>query len=73
MKDYIVYRCVACGCTFILPLEDVQANENKENYISCPFKGHKNIVVAGAFDDLKQCMEEQHIYKRDRGCIKQIK
>lgn len=73
MKDYIVYKCLMCGCIFILPIEHVKYNEDKGNYISCPFRGHKNIIVAGAFDDLKQCMEEQRIYKRDRGSIKQIK
>lgn len=72
MKEYIIYKCLTCGKTFILLAEEVKFNENKGYYISCPFKGHKNIVVAGAYDSIKECMKERS-YKRDRGKIKQIK
>ena len=72
MKDYIVYKCLVCGCIFILPISDVKINEDKGNYISCPFKGHKNITVAGTYDDLQECMGHS-VYKREHGRIKQIK
>ncbi|MDR7856321.1 hypothetical protein [Tissierella sp.] len=72
MKEYITYRCKICGCSFILLAEETKHNEDKGNYISCPFKGHKNIVVTGAYDSVKECMQERS-YKRERGSIKQIK
>lgn len=72
MKDYIVYKCLNCGCIFILPIDHVKYNEDKGNYITCPFRGHKNIVIAGEYDGLKECMDN-HVYKRDKGSIKQIK
>ncbi|WP_353096328.1 hypothetical protein [Tissierella praeacuta] len=72
MKEYVVYRCKICGCNFILPIEHVKYNEKLGNYISCPFKGHKNIIVTGAYDSIKECMKERS-YKRDKGKMKQIK
>lgn len=70
MKEYLVYRCKICGCEFILPKQYVKLNEDKGNYLSCPFRGHKNIVVAGAYDSIKECMD--HIsYTRDGRRIKQ--
>jgi len=72
MKEYIVYKCLVCGCIFILPSDHVKYNENEGNYITCPFRGHKQIVVSGAYDSLKECMEHSH-YKRDHRAIKQIK
>lgn len=70
MKEYIVYKCKICGCSFVLPSSEVIFNEKQGNYISCPFKGHKNIVVTGAYDSIKECMSERS-YKRDKGKIKQ--
>lgn len=52
MKDYIVYKCKVCGCEFILHVDQVKWNTEKGNYISCPLRGHKNVVVAGAFDTM---------------------
>lgn len=72
MKEYIIYRCKVCGCSFILLTEETKNNESKGNYITCPFKGHKNIIVTGAYDSIKECMAERS-YKRDRGKMKQIK
>ncbi|WP_312906831.1 hypothetical protein [Tissierella praeacuta] len=72
MKEYIVYRCKICGKSFILLSEEVKFNEKQGNYISCPFKGHKNIVVTGAYDSIKECMQERS-YRRDRGKMKQFK
>ncbi len=72
MKEYIVYKCKICGCSFILPTSEVKYNEEKGNYISCPLKGHKNIVVTGAYDSIKECMDHSS-YKRDKGKIRQIR
>lgn len=45
MKNYIIYKCKICGCEFILPKKYVRTNEGQGNYISCPYKGHKDIIV----------------------------
>lgn len=72
MKEYIIYRCKTCGCSFILLAEETKYNESKGNYLSCPFKGHKDIVVTGAYDSIKECMGHGS-YRREKGSIKQIK
>lgn len=69
---YIAYRCKRCGVVFIIPTEDVKRMEKQKRYITCPF-GHKEISILNKYDDLIKCMEDQHIYKRERGAIKQIK
>lgn len=72
MKEYIIYRCKICGKSFILLSEEVRFNEKQGNYISCPFKGHKNIVVTGAYDSIKECMDSS-VYVRDGRRMRQIK
>lgn len=72
MKEYIVYKCKICKSTFILLADEAKHNEDKGNYLSCPFRGHRDIVVTGAYDDLKECMQERS-YKRDKGKMRQIK
>lgn len=72
MKNYIVYKCKVCECVFVLPKEYVRTNENKGNYLSCPFRGHKNIAVAGSYDSVKECMDN-HVYVREGGRMRQIK
>lgn len=70
MKEYIIYKCKICGCEFILPKQYVRLNENKGNYIACPYRGHKNIVVTGAYDSIKEVMDHSS-YKRENRRIKQ--
>lgn len=72
MMEYIVYKCRICNKIFILLADETKHNESKGNYLSCPFKGHEDIVVTGAYENLKECMQERS-YKRDRGKMKQIK
>jgi DNA-directed RNA polymerase subunit RPC12/RpoP len=69
---YVAYRCMVCGTEFILPTETLKIAEKEGRYLSCPL-GHKHIEVAGRFDDLKECMERQHVYKREHGRVKQVK
>lgn len=70
MKEYIVYKCKTCGCEFILPKQYYKLNQDKGDYISCPYKGHRNIIVTGAYDSLKECMSS-NVYVREKGKIKQ--
>lgn len=72
MKEYIVYKCKNCGCEFILPNQYVKLNESKENYISCPYRGHKNVIVIGAYDSIKECMDNS-VYVREGRRMRQIK
>lgn len=61
-----------CGTEFIMPTETLSIAEKEGRYMACPL-GHKHIVIAGRFDDLKECMEKQNIYKRESGRMRQIK
>lgn len=71
-KEYIVYKCKICGCEFILPKQYVRLNEDKGNYIACPYRGHKNIIVTGAFDSVKEAMDN-HVWVREKRRMGQIK
>lgn len=72
MKEYIIYRCKICGGSFILPKNEVKLNEDKGNYLTCPFRGHKAIVVTGAYDSLKECMDNR-VYVKEGRRIRQLK
>lgn len=72
MKEYIIYKCKMCGSSFIFSSEEVKFNEDKGRYLSCPFKRNRDIIVTGAYDSVKECMQHSS-YRRDKGKIKQIK
>lgn len=60
MKQYIEYKCLDCNKSFILKKEDVTHSAREAKYITCPFYGrHKNIIVIGCYDNLKELMEER--------------
>lgn len=70
---YIVYKCKACRKHFILLVDEVRHNEEESKYITCPYFGrHKNIIVCGRFDDLKEAMNHG-AWKREKGSIRQIR
>ena len=68
MKDaYIVYKCQVCARHFILMTNDINHSEEESKYITCPYHGkHKNIVVVGKYESVKECMEHDS-YRRDNG------
>ena len=72
MKEYITYKCKTCGNSFVLPTNEVKYNEKQGNYITCPYRGHKNIVVTGAYDSIKECMDHSS-YVREGRRVRQIK
>ena len=72
MKEYIIYKCKTCECEFILPKKHVRTNVDKGNDIRCPYRNHKNIIVTGAHDSIKDCMSN-NVYVREKGRMKQIK
>jgi len=72
MKEYVIYRCKICGCEFILPKQYVRINDNKGNYISCPYRGHRKVSVVGSYDSIKECMDN-HVYVREGRRMRQIK
>lgn len=70
MKEYLVYKCNICNCEFILPKQYVKINQSRDNYISCPYRGHKQIIVTGSYDNLKDCMDHDS-HKKINGKIVQ--
>ena len=73
MKKYIVYRCKVCNKHTILLGEEVTHSEKESKYITCGHDGrHKKLVVAGAYDNLKECMDN-HRYVKVAGRIRQRK
>ncbi|MBU5311897.1 hypothetical protein KQI38_07630 [Tissierella carlieri] len=72
-KEYIVYKCLNCNKSFILLASEVKHDAEEDQYITCPYHGkHRKIVVTGAYDSIKECMQERS-YKRNKGKMKQIK
>lgn len=55
-----------------MPTETLCLAEKEGRYIACPL-GHKHVVIAGRFDDLKECMEAANTYERRKGTIRQIR
>ena len=72
MKRYIVYRCKICNKHTILIREEVTHSEKESQYLTCGHDGrHKKLIVVGAYDNIKECMDRRH-YKRIRGRLRQI-
>lgn len=73
MKDYIVYECKVCGLIIIFDREqlEIAIAENKDRYLSCNL-GHRKIKKLNEYDSIKECMDN-HVWKRVKGKIKQIK
>lgn len=70
-EGYIIYMCKTCNKVFILLTNDVTYSEEEGRYITCHFHGsHRNIVVCGRYESIKECMEHDS-YKRGKGAIKQ--
>lgn len=69
---YIIYKCLTCNKIFILMTNDVDHSERESRYISCPYFGkHKNIIVCGKFDSIKEVMEDQRMYEKRKGRVRQ--
>lgn len=71
-EEYISYECKNCGMIFIIPEDGLRKAKILGRFISCPL-GHRPIEELDRYDDLIECMEEQHVYKRESGRIKQVK
>lgn len=56
---------------FAIPIECLNRPEDKRRYLACNY-GHRKVKKIGEYDGLKECMDN-HVYKRDKGTIKQIK
>ena len=73
MKKYIVYRCKVCHKYTILISEEVNHSEEAGKYMTCGHDGrHKKLSVAGAYDNLKECMDN-YSYVKVAGRIRQRK
>lgn len=70
---YIVYKCIKCRKHFILLTNEVKYSENESKYITCPYFGkHKDIIVCGRYEDLKETMDN-HVFVREGRRMRQIK
>lgn len=71
MSDsYLIYRCVKCGRHFVLMTNEVKYSEEESTYITCPYHGsHKDIVVCGKYDSIKECMAHDS-YEKVKGRIR---
>lgn len=76
MNELIQYKCKSCNKTFFLLDEEVTHSERESIYITCPFNGkHKNIKVTNKYGNIKEikaCMEDQDIFKKEKGRWKKI-
>ena len=67
-RNYIVFKCKACGCEFAMPKEQMTTTTN---YVGCPLNGrHNATVVIGSYDNLNECMDHDK-YKIEHGVVKQ--
>lgn len=71
-EEYISYTCRQCGMVFIIPVDGLRLAKVLGCFLSCPL-GHRQIEELNRYDDLLECMEEQHVYKREHGRVKQVK
>lgn len=69
MKEYTSYKCNACSKSFILLTSEL----NSKRYLKCPHCSSRNIKITKETDDLREVLEEQHVYKRERGALRQVR
>lgn len=68
---YIAYKCKQCKRIFVLLADEVEANEKKGKYLTCPYHAaHRNIEEIDKYDDLRDCMKHSS-YKKEKGRVKQ--
>lgn len=73
MKRYVVYRCKICNKHTILINAEVNHSERAGRYMTCGHDGrHRSLVVTGAYDNLKECMDN-HSYVKVAGRVRQRK
>ena len=61
---YIIYKCKICHKHFILMTNEVNHSEEETKYITCPYHGrHKNIIVVGKHEGIKECMDHDSFRK----------
>ena len=76
---YMAFQCKECGKEFILITEQYIQNlyyiQNiyEDKYISCAYCGSDNVNVEGKYDNLNECINVKHIYRKANGAIKQVR
>ena len=70
---YKVYRCQRCHKDIILLEEDVEDNKKKGKYIGCAFCGSRSINEYKNTNDLREAREDNHVYRRVHGAIRQVR
>ena len=69
---YKNFICKSCDKQVILLEDDINDNEIKKRYISCPYCGSKRIKLENTSDSIKDCMKES-AYKRVHGALRQVR
>ena len=76
---YMVFQCKECGKEFILITEQYIQNlyyiQNiyEDKCITCTYCGSDNVNVEGKYDNLNECINDKHTYRRINGTIKQVR
>ena len=70
---YMAFQCKECGKEFILLTEQYIQNMYEDKYISCADCGSDNVNVEGKYDNLNECINDKHIYRKANGIIKQVR
>lgn len=68
MKEYQSFKCKLCYKAFILLTTEI----DNTRYIKCPHCSSKRVVKTTETDDLREVLQE-HVYKRERGAIRQVR
>lgn len=71
-EEYIVLECNYCKLSFIIPADGLRKAEVMGNYFACPLC-HGGVKKVGAYESLKQCMEEANTYDRKNGRVVQTR
>ena len=70
---YMAFQCKECGKEFILITEQYRQNMYENKYISCAYCGSNNVNVEGKYDNLNECINDKHTYRKVNGTIKQVR
>ena len=58
-REYIVYRCKICECSFAVERSYIKHAEQEYRYLTCPLDGRHNKINVISRMELKCLMEER--------------
>ena len=72
MGYYKNFKCYKCSKEVILLDDDIRDNKRKNNYLSCPYCGSRQIREENSSNSIKDCMKES-AYKKVHGAFRQVR